>query len=45
MKMKNRLIIDGNSVYEIDEECMQKKNEEEKKKNNKSRNNKGKRTR
>ena len=28
-KMKNRLIIDGNAVYEIDEECMQKRNEEE----------------
>lgn len=28
--MKNRLIIDGNAVYEIDEECMKKKNEEEK---------------
>lgn len=23
--MRNRLIIDGNAVYEIDEECMRKK--------------------
>lgn len=30
-EMKNRLIIDGNAVYEIDEECMRKRNEEEKK--------------
>lgn len=28
--MKNRLIIDGNAVYEIDEECMRKKNDDEK---------------
>ena len=30
--MKNRLIIDGNAVYEIDEECLKKRSEEEKKK-------------
>lgn len=29
--MKSRLIIDGNSVYEIDEECMRRKNEDEQK--------------
>lgn len=27
-----RLIIDGDKVYELDEECMQKKQEEEKRK-------------
>ena len=24
--MKGKLIIDGNAVYEVDEECLQKKN-------------------
>lgn len=37
--MKNRLIIDGNAVYEIDEECIRKKNEEEKARENKRENN------
>lgn len=27
--MKTRLIIDGNAVYEIDEECMEKKRREQ----------------
>jgi hypothetical protein len=29
MRQKGRLIIDGNQVYEIDEECMKKKDCEE----------------
>ncbi len=29
--MKRRLIIDGNAVYELDEECMLQKKKEEKK--------------
>lgn len=37
--MKRKLIIDGNAVYEIDEECMLKKrlNEDEKRKEEKNR--------
>ncbi len=31
--MKRKLIIDGNAVYEIDEDCMLKKRMEEKKGN------------
>ena len=31
--MKRKLIIDGNAVYEIDEDCMRKKRMEEKKGN------------
>lgn len=31
--MRNRLIIDGNAVYEIDEECVSKREEEERNKN------------
>ena len=31
MSMDRRLIIDGNAVYEIDENCMLKKQLEEKK--------------
>ena len=30
--MKRRLFVDGNTVYGIDEECMQKKQKEEEKK-------------
>lgn len=29
--MKSKLVIDGNSIYEIDEECIRKKEENEKK--------------
>lgn len=29
MRQKGRLIIDGNQVYEIDEECMKKRDCEE----------------
>lgn len=28
--MKTRIIIDGNAIYEVDEECMRKKKEKEK---------------
>lgn len=28
----NRIIIDGNAIYEIDEKCMQKKEKEKKEK-------------
>jgi len=27
--MKGKLVIDGNSVYELDEECIRKKREQE----------------
>ncbi len=30
--MYNKLIIDGNAVYETDEECIKKKEEEQKRK-------------
>ncbi len=30
-----KLVIDGNSVYEIDEECIRKKEEQEKQRNRK----------
>ena len=30
--MKYRLVVDGNAVYEIDEECIRQKEEEERKK-------------
>ena len=30
--MGRRLVIDGNAVYEVDEECMLRKQEEEKRK-------------
>lgn len=44
--MKNKLVIDGNAVYEIDEDCMRKRNDEEKKnKENKNENFKRKRAR
>lgn len=33
--MSNVLIIDGNSVYEIDEECVKNRTEEEKEKQEK----------
>lgn len=33
MNVWNRLIIDGNAVYEIDEECLRQKEEAEKKQN------------
>ncbi len=28
--MKGKLVIDGNSVYELDEECIRKKREQDK---------------
>ncbi len=31
MNSWNRLVIDGNAVYEIDEECLKQKEENEKK--------------
>ena len=34
-----RLVIDGNSVYEIDEDCVQRKGEWERQKNNDRREN------
>lgn len=27
--MKTRIIIDGNAIYEVDEECLKKKKEQE----------------
>ncbi|MFR4439634.1 MAG: hypothetical protein ACLT46_07330 [Hungatella sp.] len=37
--MKSRLIIDGNAVYEIDEECLEKKKKQEEQKKEKSKRN------
>lgn len=34
--MYERLVIDGNAVYEIDEECMKKKGKQEEEKKGKS---------
>ena len=28
-RMKTRIIIDGNAIYEVDEECLKKKKEQE----------------
>lgn len=33
--MRNRLIIDGNAVYEIDEECLEKRKKQEEQKREK----------
>ncbi len=43
--MKRKLIIDGNAVYEIDEDCMLKKRMEEKKGNKEPEGKKGRRIR
>ena len=37
--MRNRLIIDGNAVYEIDEECLEKKKKQEEQKKEKRKRN------
>lgn len=37
--MMSRLIIDGNAVYEIDEECLEKKKKQEEQKKEKNKRN------
>ena len=39
MTIWNRLVIDGNAVYEIDEECLRQKEEAEKKQSQSWKNN------
>lgn len=34
--MSSRIIIDGNAIYEVDEECLRKKKERSRKRNTKS---------
>ena len=38
--MSSRIIIDGNAIYEVDEECLRKKQEEEHEKQREKRKNK-----
>ena len=38
--MSSRIIIDGNAIYEVDEECLRKKKEEEHEKQQEKRKNK-----
>ena len=38
--MSSRIIIDGNAIYEVDEECLRKKKEKEQEKQQEKRKNK-----